>query len=104
MVHLDLVHRGALVMLVAGGSVQLLLTLIHVSVGKSSFGGTDVISLQGVSSIGHSTACEIGSWSMTTAQSVCSALLSSVLSATDRVSEPLVLVLVSSCNSRPPIG
>ena len=35
------------------GSVQLMLALVHVSIGKSSFAGTDVISLQGVSTIGQ---------------------------------------------------
>ena len=76
-------------------------TCIH---GKSSFAGTDMISLQGVSSIGHLSACGKSSWSMTTTHSVCSALLSSVLAAVDLVSEPLVLICVLSCNVRPAPG
>ena len=75
MVHLDLVCRGALLIIEAWGPVQVFLTLIHLPVGKSYFAGTDVISLPGVSCIGHTSACEMGFWSMTTAHSVCSALV-----------------------------
>ena len=94
--------QGSRGMLTPGDDpVQLLRALVHVSVGKSSFAGTDVISLQGVSSIGHSSSCEMGSWSMTTAHSVCSALLSNVLLVTDQASELLVLVCIPSWNARP---